>query len=252
MSGELVSFRVLIVSTDDAGRDLLRQGAAHASVPLEIAEADGAAAARAHLQREEIDLVMLDVALAEGERSAITKNARAMRQPPFVTLLVPPDVTELKFDADGLAAMPFGIDSAKKLADRLIRVRLPTRVLVVDDSSTMRSIVRKILAASRFPFDIAETDEGAVALERVREGNYDIVFLDCNMPGLDGFQTLAELKRTKPGVHVVMITSTDDQAVAERAYADGAAFLKKPFYPADIDKVLCGYYGLRAIGNART
>jgi FixJ family two-component response regulator len=46
---------------------------------------------------------------------------------------------------------------------------------------------------------------------------------------------------------VVMMTSTLDNAIADRAHAAGAlAFLKKPFYPADIDNVLERFYGLRA------
>ena len=43
-----------------------------------------------------------------------------------------------------------------------------TRVLIVDDSSTMRSIVRKILAASRFAFDVHEAAEGIAAIEKLR------------------------------------------------------------------------------------
>ena len=252
MGGDLISLRTLIVSAPDAGRELLRRGAAHASVPVEIVEADDAAAARSHLDSEGIDLVMLDAALQDGERAAIAKTARAMGRPPFVALVAPPDVTEVSFDTDGLLMMPRSLEEAGRLFDRLIRMCLPTRVLLVDDSSTMRNIVRKILAASRFPFDVAEAEDGGVALELVRRGGFDIVFLDCNMPGLDGFQTLAELKRAKSRVQVVMITSTDNEALAARARADGAAFLKKPFYPADIDVVLCGYYGLHAIKAERT
>jgi CheY-like chemotaxis protein len=125
---------------------------------------------------------------------------------------------------------------------------LPTRVLIVDDSGTMRSIVRKILSASRFALDIHEAAEGIAALNQLRVGNFGMVFLDYNMPGLNGFETLAEIKRETPKVAVVMMTSTLDNAIADRAHAAGAlAFLKKPFYPADIDRVLERYYGLHAL-----
>jgi len=50
-------------------------------------------------------------------------------------------------------------------------------------------------------------------------------------------------------VAVVMMTSTLDNAIADRAHAAGAlAFLKKPFYPADIDRLLERYYGLHTAG----
>ncbi len=105
----------------------------------------------------------------------------------------------------------------------------------------MRSIVRKILSASRFALEVQEAEEGIAALGLLRTGNFGIVFLDYNMPGLNGFETLSEIKREIPGVAVVMMTSTLDNAIADRAHASGAlAFLKKPFYPKDIDAVLGG------------
>ena len=85
----------------------------------------------------------------------------------------------------------------------------------------------------------------SAALERLRTEKFGIVFLDYNMPGLNGFETLLEIKRESPNVAVVMMTSTLDNAIADRANAAGAlAFLKKPFYPADVDALLERYYGL--------
>ena len=78
------------------------------------------------------------------------------------------------------------LEEAKRLIERSIRVRLPSRVLVVDDSSTMRTIVRKILGGTRFPLDISEADEGFAALKLARESEFEIVFLDYNMPGFSG------------------------------------------------------------------
>jgi CheY-like chemotaxis protein len=117
----------------------------------------------------------------------------------------------------------------------------------VDESGTMRSIVRKILSASHFALDMHEANEGAAALEQLRIGNFGVVFLDYNMPGLNGLETLAKIKRESPNVAVVMMTSLLDDTIADRAHAAGVlAFLKKPFYPADIDNVLERYYGLHA------
>jgi CheY-like chemotaxis protein len=65
------------------------------------------------------------------------------------------------------------------------------------------------------------------------------------MPGLNGFDTLTGIKQDNPNVAVVMMTSTLDNGIADRAHAAGAlAFLKKPFYPADINATLERYYGL--------
>jgi CheY-like chemotaxis protein len=124
-------------------------------------------------------------------------------------------------------------------------------VLVVDDSSTMRSIVRKILTATRFPLEVTEVAQGVEAIELARTAAFDIVFLDYNMPGFSGLETMAEFRREKRRVTFVLMTSTQDDALADRARAQGAAFLKKPFFPADIEAVLCDFYGLRALNPQR-
>jgi DNA-binding NtrC family response regulator len=73
------------------------------------------------------------------------------------------------------------------------------------------------------------------------------VFLDYNMPGLNGLETLAEIKRHSPDLEVVIMTSNASLPIVEQARRTGAAgFLKKPFYPADIDTILQRIFGLRA------
>jgi DNA-binding response OmpR family regulator len=121
-------------------------------------------------------------------------------------------------------------------------MRLPKRVLVVDDSRTMRAIVRKILSASRFTLDISEAEEGISAIKKLGD-RYDVVLLDYNMPGFNGFETLTQIKRMAPGTAVIMMTANEDDAIGGRAREAGAAaYLKKPFYPADIDAVLDRIY----------
>jgi CheY-like chemotaxis protein len=128
---------------------------------------------------------------------------------------------------------------------------VPSRVLVVDDSATQRGIVRKLLTGVRFPLQIAEAEDGIEALKQLAAGKFDFVFLDYNMPGLNGLETLSEIKRLHPLIQVVLMTSVEDDAIARRARTAGAAaFLRKPFYPADIDAVLHGIYGLRASAKA--
>src|SRR6202034_183871 len=116
----------------------------------------------------------------------------------------------------------------------------------VDDSATMRSIVRKTLTATRFPFEVTEVGQGGEALQLARQAEFDIAFVDYNMPGFSGLETISEFRRAHRRLSFVLITSTPDEAVAARARSLGAAFLKKPFFPADIEAVLCGFYGLRA------
>jgi FixJ family two-component response regulator len=72
-----------------------------------------------------------------------------------------------------------------------------------------------------------------------------MIFLDCHMPGLDGFATLDEIRRARPDAKVVMMTGTRDVRIEDRAHAEGARdFLYKPFFAKDIDAVLNRLFGL--------
>lgn len=248
MTSELISLRLLLVFRLAAERDLLRQGASLASVPVEIIEADGVAAAESLLAKSGFDLILLDANFPRADKAAISKAARAAKEGPFVVVI---GRNEEGIDVDGSVNKPATVDEAQSTVERCIRTRLPTQVLVVDDSQTMRSIVRKILSASKFPLRISEADEGTKALQELRNGAFDIVFLDYNMPGLNGFETLSELRREHPHVAAVIMTSTDREDLAERAQQAGAAaFLKKPFFPVDIDAVLYGFYQLEPPSKA--
>jgi CheY-like chemotaxis protein len=247
----LISLRILLFSGSAEERDLLRSGAVTAFVPVELVEAGGSAAARAKIADNPVDIVFADASIPAAERAAFIAQVRSMEQRPFV-LLVAATAEQARVlaneGADSVVMRPADADQAKALIERCARLRLPNRVLVVDDSLTMRSIVRKILVASRFRLDLSEAQEGVDALRQIASGKFDLVFLDYNMPGLNGVETLSEIKRQCPDLHVVIMTSTTDEGVAERARRAGAvAFLKKPFYPADIDAILHRIFGLQAL-----
>ena len=247
MSGDLVSIRLVCVAAAQPLLSLWQQGAAMASVPVEFSAALTSFEAAARLGLGETDICIVDVALSFAERAQVIAAARKAVPPPFIVGCTP----QVGAHIDGVDRMlprPGKPEDARQLLEVCLRVKVTTRVLVVDDSTTMRSIVRKILTASRFALDVHEADEGHAALDRVREGHFGLVFLDYNMPGFDGIETLSEIKRANPGVAVVIMTSTLDNAVADRARAAGAlAFLKKPFYPADVDALLERHFGLHAI-----
>jgi FixJ family two-component response regulator len=63
------------------------------------------------------------------------------------------------------------------------------------------------------------------------------------MPGLNGLEILRAIRKLEMRLGVVMMTTTVDDTIARAAIAEGAAgFLKKPFYPADIDQLLDRYF----------
>lgn len=253
MSDDFLSLKILIVSEVAAERDRVRHAASQASVPVEIAEIENvgdSAETCERLARDTFDIVFFDSRMSRAGRQEVLDAARAANGRPLVILIGPADLKSREVITEGLAvdgalAKPIDPGEAGAMMDRCVRARMPNRVLIVDDSSTVRTVVRKVLQASRFRIEAEEAAEGAAALEQASKQHFDIVFLDCNMPGLDGFATLTELKRDYPNIKVVMITGTNDVTIADRALASGASdFLFKPFFAKDIDALLNRLFGL--------
>jgi CheY-like chemotaxis protein len=250
MTDDLLTLRAILLSGWQSDHYLFREAASRIQVPVEMVETESAAAAGDALARG-ADLIFIDGGCSAADTAQAVAAARAAAKPPFVILLAGQSGARVPQAADGVAAKPARVEDAIRLIERTMRLRIPSRALVVDDSATMRSIVRKTLGATRFPFEVTEAAEGLTALKLVGERQFDVVFLDYNMPDFSGLETLAEFKRQQRRVTVVMISSADDDSLVDRVRAHGAAFLKKPFFPADIESVLAGHFGLTAVNPKR-
>lgn len=158
MTDELLSLCVVVVSPSPDCCRLLRQAAVEVSTPIEVVEAENAAAACRALGSA--DYVYLDASLPSADCFQVISGGRAAAKPPFTLMLTATGTANAPLTTDAVAIKPVSLDEAKHLFERSIHIRLPSRVLIVDDSSTMRSIVRKILSATRFPFEVSEADEG--------------------------------------------------------------------------------------------
>ncbi len=103
------------------------------------------------------------------------------------------------------------------------------KVLVADDDITMRILAREVMEQAGF--SVEEAADGKEALICFKRNQPDIVLLDVNMPGMDGFQSCDELRRMAGGenIPVLMVTGTDDLESISRAYEVGATdFVMKP------------------------
>jgi len=120
------------------------------------------------------------------------------------------------------------------------------RVLVVDDSSLVRLYYRNVLEKSGF--DVDQAMNGLEAMERVLAQPFDLLIVDVNMPKMDGFSFLRELRRSKSeaaALPALIISTEAGREDAEEARAVGANFyLVKPVSEADLRDhvaVLTGY-----------
>jgi CheY-like chemotaxis protein len=245
-----VFFVQMMVAASPGDRDLFRRAVAASHVPIEIIEAESAPTAARSLSAG-VDLVLIDAALGDQTVAQILAVARGATRCPFTVLLTDPTQAAVAFATDATAIKPTQFLETKRFLESASRLRRNCRVLVLDDSSTMRSIVRKMLAAIRFPLEVTEAAQGAEAIELACNIDFDIVFVDYNLPGFSGLETIGEIRRLKRNPSFVLITSTRDAALEQRARAQGAVFLKKPFFLADIEAILCNYYGLIALNPKR-
>jgi len=104
------------------------------------------------------------------------------------------------------------------------------RCLVVDDSSVVRKVARRIL--EDLDFTVVEAEDGRQALERCYEAMPDLILVDWNMPVVSGVEFLASLRSTRGGgaPKVVFCASENDVAHIARAMRAGADdYLLKPF-----------------------
>jgi two-component system, chemotaxis family, chemotaxis protein CheY len=102
--------------------------------------------------------------------------------------------------------------------------------LVVDDSSVIRKVARRILEGMQF--EISEAEDGAQALEMCRKDLPDAVLLDLNMPKMDGMAFLKEMRNLPGGLRpkVVFCTTENDAVQINRVLRAGAdEYIMKPF-----------------------
>src|SRR5437868_3342338 len=111
-------------------------------------------------------------------------------------------------------------------------------ILLVDDEPGMLRYIRTLLEVDEYKVETATT--GEEALERVQKGlQPDLVLLDLLMPGIDGLQTLEQLRELRPGVKVVMLSCVNDTRKVVQAMRLGAHdYLTKPFQKAELDAVV--------------
>ncbi|MBN2171604.1 MAG: response regulator [Candidatus Krumholzibacteriota bacterium] len=122
-------------------------------------------------------------------------------------------------------------------------------VLIVDDSSVMRAMIKKTLRLSGLPVgEICEAENGVAALERLEERWLDLALVDINMPVMNGIDLIEEIRR-RPAIAdlVIMVVSTESSETRiESLRRMGVDFVHKPFTPEDIKRKIENLTGVCA------
>ena len=113
---------------------------------------------------------------------------------------------------------------------------MQAKILWADDE--MEFLKPHVLFLEAKGYQVELINNGSEAVEKCQENNYDIVFLDENMPGISGLETLARIKEITPMTPVVMITKSEEESIMEEAIGSKIAdYLIKPVNPNQL--LLC-------------
>ena len=125
-----------------------------------------------------------------------------------------------------------------------MRVQPNLNFLVVDDFSTMRRIIKNLLHDLGYA-NVTEADDGNTALPLLKEGNFDFLITDWNMPGMPGLELLKQVRADArlAKLPVLMLTAeAKREQIVEAAQAGVSGYVIKPFTAATlkekIDKIL--------------
>jgi len=121
---------------------------------------------------------------------------------------------------------------------------------VAEDHEVSQRVMRRALEALGYEVDVAAT--GHAAVEAAVRTRYDLVLMDCQMPGMDGFEAAARLREQAGAARTPIVAITASAAAADREAARLAGmndFLNKPVLSEDLERLLVRWIGREARGS---
>jgi two-component system, chemotaxis family, chemotaxis protein CheY len=113
------------------------------------------------------------------------------------------------------------------------------KVLIVDDASFMRTVLKDIVRSNGLASEILEAGDGVDGVKAFQQHKPDLVTMDVNMPRADGIQALRAIMKINPKAKVVMVTSVEQKEIVQDAMKLGARdYVVKPFDRSNVPLVL--------------
>ena len=183
-----LKLKVLVADDAAAILSVFEEIAQNSPVPFQVITASDGQQCWNALNRGGIHLAFIDVNMPEMSGMEAVGKARNVGNKAFVTLMSA-NANERRMQlAQQLKVYeflpkPFIASDVLAILKTYVRVTVPSSALVVDDSATVRRIIKKVFTSSIFNIDVTEAADGQTALATCAQGEFDVVFLDCNMPG---------------------------------------------------------------------
>jgi PAS domain S-box-containing protein len=171
---------------------------------------------------------------------AITKRLVELHKSTISVTSLPGSGTEFTF------SIAFEIGEEKKEELSILPANstadlLGMRILIVDDNKMNIMIASKFLKKWQATPD--EAISGTEAIELTKQNNYDLIIMDLQMPGMDGFEATRIIKRTNPLIPILALTADAMPETHSKAFAAGMCdYLTKPFVPNVLFEKIARYY----------
>lgn len=129
-----------------------------------------------------------------------------------------------------------------------------SQILIVDDNSTNRDLLKAVLSGAESEYILIEADSGLSALKAVEKNMPDIILLDIMMPVMDGFEVCKKLKENKKfnSIPVLFITAMENAEDKVKGFDVGAAdYITKPFNPDEVNARVNAHLKIKESENNR-
>ena len=127
------------------------------------------------------------------------------------------------------------------------------RILVVDDDASIRELTNRILLAQGYNVDTAV--DGSAALEQISSNSYDLVLLDIQMPGLDGFEVCRKIRQQRQLARLPLIflsgSEMTDDMLTEVKESGASMFMMKPYNIAELNRAVANAIESKLLPNGQ-
>jgi len=206
-----------------------------------VVTADDGFTAIKKVKEQSFDMVLMDIKMPGLNGVQTFRELKKINPKITVIMMTAYAVEDLIEEAieEGACAViykPFDMDKVIQKIEKVLEKNL---ILIVDDRLEDRQLFADILTDKKYRVTTAK--DGYEAIEIVKKDNFNIIFIDVKMPGIDGIKTYEQIHTIKPDVPVIMITGYSVEEMLEEAVNKGAyACLHKPLDMEEVMQIIDG------------
>jgi DNA-binding response OmpR family regulator len=195
------------------------------------------------LQQHEVDLIILDLHLPDGDGEDLIVEVQEYNKKAKIVIFTSDNDLSRRDELFRLGILDYilkGKNANIIIKDIFniihnIQINPHYTILIIDDSAVIRRMIKRILAPANY--QLLEAKNGIDALEIIQKNKIDLALLDMEMGEMNGMEVLKSIKQTEANFHlpVFIISSNLDIEIMRNAYKEGALdYFKKPFSPEEL------------------